>query len=179
MNENDLLHQMLYTGGSALLGLLGVGLGGLTNAWAGKVRNQTLAQVIRNTNDIVMNVVKSVYEIHVRPRTKHHALSGPQRRHVRATALREVKEHLGYEGIKNLQRAFGNDVDIDTVLGHHLEAAVRDLKDKRAGRLAEAPPNNPLLVPQRGHTPPPPLTLPRDSSHIKGYEPPTNPKTPL
>ncbi|MEM7495880.1 MAG: hypothetical protein AAF471_07115 [Myxococcota bacterium] len=133
MNENDLLHQMLYTGGSALLGLLGIGLGSLTNAWAAKVRNQALAQVIRNTNDVVMNVVKSVYEVHVRPRTRKHPLSGAQRRHIRATALRQVKDHLGREGIKNLRRAFGNDVDVDTVLRHHLEAAVRDLKDQRAG----------------------------------------------
>lgn len=138
MNEHDLLHQMLYTGGSALIGLLGIGLGGLTNAWAAKVRNQALAQAIRNTNDVVMSVVKSVYETRVRPRTRKHPLSGAQRRHVRVTALRELKQHLGQQGIGNLRRALGNDVDIDTVLRHHLEAAVRDLKDQRAGRIHES-----------------------------------------
>ena len=130
MNEHELLHNLLYTGGSVLLGLTGFGIKNLTNAWASKIRNQTLAQVIRNTDDVVMHVVKSIYQTHVKPRTHgNKELSPTERIHIRELALKEIKQHLGKQSIKDLNSSFGEDTNI--VLHHHLEAAVQDLKHER------------------------------------------------
>ena len=145
MNEHDILHQFLYTGGSILLGLTGVGIKSLTSAWASKVRNQTLAQVIRNTDDVVMHVVKSIYQTHVRPRTRHNKeLSQHQQRHIRQVALQEIKQHLGRQALKELDTSFGPDVD--TVLRHHLEAAIQDIKYQRSGTKEEDMPQDDTLL---------------------------------
>ena len=131
MNEHDILHQFLYTGGSVLLGLAGVGIKSLTSAWASKVRNQTVAQIIRNTDDVVMHVVKSIYQTHVKPRTRaNRELSQQQGRWIRQRALQEIKQHLGRRALKDLNTSFGPDVD--TVLRHHLEAAIQDIKYERS-----------------------------------------------
>lgn len=149
MNEHDILHQFLYTGGSVLLGLAGVGIKSLTSAWASKVRNQTLAQVIRNTDEVVMHVVKSIYQTHVKPRTRQtRELSQQDGIHIRRMALDEIKKHLGKQVLKDLSSSFGNDVD--RVLGHHLEAAVQDLKYQRSH------PNTGALPLNETHRAPPP-----------------------
>ncbi|MEM7589371.1 MAG: hypothetical protein AAF320_04370 [Myxococcota bacterium] len=130
MSEHDVLQQLLYTGGSVLLGLAGVGIKSLTSAWASKVRNQTLAQIIRNTDDVVMHVVKSIYQTHVKPRTRNHRELSPQQgRRIRQIALQQIKQHLGRQTLRDLHQSFGDDVDV--VLQHHLEAAVQDLKHER------------------------------------------------
>ena len=138
MNEHDILQHFLYTGGSVLLGLAGVGMKRLTSAWASKVRNQTLAQIIRNTDDVVMHVVKSIYQTHVKPRTRNHReLSPQQSRRIRQIALQQIKQHLGRQTLQDLQQSFGSDVD--ALLRHHLEAAVQDLKHERNAHQQVAP----------------------------------------
>ena len=140
--DHGIWHEVLYTAGTLALGFAGVGLKSLTSAWASKVRNQTLSQVIRNTDDVVMHVVKSVYQTHVKPRQekrKRHFLSKREGINMRQLALQEVKEHLGPKVLKELQENLGP--DIDRVLGHHLEAAIQDVKHERQRR--------PLLLEER------------------------------
>ena len=136
----DLLNTGLVLFGDALLAALAVGAGFLTKWIATKIKNERVAAIIGRVDDVVMKVVRSVFQSYVKEIKRGNEdgkLTKQEKMIARDSAISEAKSYLGLKGLNELRWLLAGTVgSVDDYIGTVVEAAV--VHSKNTGRSGGA-----------------------------------------
>lgn len=128
---NELVLELLYLLGGAIVSALGVALTNLTNKWAAKTKSEYFSGVIRRLDDLAMLVVSEVNQAFRKPRERDGKWTDEARDDARRAAEVALRSYLGSKGLKELLKVAGNDkAALDSLIGTAIESAV-DRQKKR------------------------------------------------